>query len=683
MTGPVDNRQQRQLYRQAFTENAAPKLLIDPKDGAIVDANPAAQAFYGYRLEEFYALTIHDINTASLSEVQAEMARAQAEERRYFLFSHRVRSGQVHDVEVFSGPLDIDGYRYLYSIIHDITELRRHQRELEVYRDLFRSVPVGLYRNTPGPEGRFLHVNPAMVSIFEAESAEELLATPVRDLYIDPDQREEVSDLIEREGRVNGFELAMQSLRGRELRVSLSVRASRDEQGNRVFDGFVEDITARRRSEAERDRMRELLHGRVLAEKARAEADADRRTFLAAVSHDLRTPLNAVKGFTDLLAETDLDDRQRHYIGLAQSGTERLLALIETLLELSRVEEGRVQLQQRCFDLHAAVFEQARFLQELAAEAGLSLSIRIEDAVPRWVEGDPVRLGQVIHNLLSNAIQFTERGWIDLHVDWESPQTAAVTVRDTGCGIRPEDRARLFKAFSQGQAAFRRTPGTGLGLKICRELVRLLGGEIELESEVGYGSTFRFTAVLPPRTEPGAQEDLKPPGAPAEGARSEAKDLPPVRRKEARPEPESAAPIDQVETGPTPLRVLVAEDEPANALLIQTQLELLGCQVRLAENGREAFEQWQADVPELVLLDVQMPEMDGPETARAIRDAESVRGCSRTPIAALTAHAVDAIRQTCLDAGCDAYLTKPVDRTALERLLRRVGKAGGDDPSCG
>ncbi|MFP4147415.1 MAG: PAS domain S-box protein [Halorhodospira sp.] len=864
------------LYAEMFTKNVAVKLLIDPETGRIVDANPSARRFYGYSLEELQQLRIHDINTLPEPAVHEEMARARAEQRRYFRFRHRVRSGEERDVEVFSGPLELAGQRYLYSIIHDITDIRAYQRELEVYRDLFRSLPVGVYRNTPGPVGCFLEVNPAMVELFEARHEAELLATPVAELYVDPEQRSQISARLEQEEWIAGVELQLRTLRGRPLWVRLSVRRSRDEAGHTVFDGMLEDITdrvrlqgerdhlleainegvcgidrdgrftfvnptacylfgwpderqllgcnahelthhsradgrpfpevdcpiyrvlatgepleawedhfwrrdgshfpvlvyaaplreeggqiygvvisfqdisERKRAERERDQMLEILDyhphliqrflpdttllyanrsvaelfgvaeasmpgqrwgawldpgqqvtleaflagltagepvgtlqlpvivdeceeprwvqwtvqaffdregglthfqsvgiditDRVAAERAREQADRDRHTFLAAVSHDLRTPLNAIHGFTDLLETTSLDAQQRHYVQLCRDGSEKLVALIDSLLDLSRLESGRLCLRQEPFELRETVERQVALLRAVAEEAGLSLTVDIDPAIPTWVVGDATRFGQVLHNLTSNAIQFTEHGSITLTVASVGCGRVRTAVTDTGVGVAPEERERIFEAFTQGTPGFRRYPGSGLGLRICRELVRLMGGELELDSELGVGSTFAFTVELP--------RAMPPERGAAAGERA-----------------------GQTQHG-SGLRVLVAEDDPTNGLLIRAQLELAGAEPVVVEDGRQAVEFWQEQGADLVLMDVQMPVLNGPDAVSAIRRLEAQAGSPRTPVVALTAHAVDHIREACMSAGCDAYMTKPLSRELLAELLARVRDGG-------
>ncbi|ABM61130.1 ATP-binding protein [Halorhodospira halophila] len=403
--------------------------------------------------------------------------------------------------------------------------------------------------------------------------------------------------------------------------------------GRQVFQGALYDITER-----------------MELEQARAQADRDRTTFLAAVSHDLRTPLNAVVGFTGLLQDTELDAEQRRYVELCRTASQTLLGLVDTLLSLSRLEAGEMQLECAPFDLRAFLEDEVGLLEALAAEKGLSLSLHIDPAVPGWVEGDAVRFGQVLYNLANNAIKFTEQGSVVITVEpADGDGLLRVAVRDTGPGISEADQKRIFRAFTQGGDVFRRQEGSGLGLTICKELVRLMGGDLGLKSAPGAGSTFQFTARLP-AVEPSA----------ADGA-------------------EATVAVDRSHPqADRPLRVLVAEDEPTNALLIRTLLEQRGCQVTVVEDGQAAIDHCAAERPDLVLLDVQMPSVDGCQALGRIRQHESQIGAARTPVVMCTAHAVEQIWADCARQGSDYILTKPIDRDELSRVLAWVRQPAVD-----
>ncbi|WP_440997328.1 diguanylate cyclase [Arhodomonas sp. SL1] len=246
-------------YTEFFTRNAAPKLLIDPETGEIVDANPAAAGFYGWSVGELTGMRIQQINTLSEPEVRREMAFAEREHRRYFRFRHCIADGSVRDVEVYSGPIHVGGRRLLLSIIHDVSELHRQQEALEVYRDLFDALPLGVFRNTPGPDGRFLEVNQAMVEIFGANSVEILKDTAVSALYRDPAERADVDRELRATGCIKGRVLALRTLRGRPLFVQLTARLVTLPDGTEAFDGIVKDVTAEREAETFRGLLLEIL----------------------------------------------------------------------------------------------------------------------------------------------------------------------------------------------------------------------------------------------------------------------------------------------------------------------------------------------------------------------------------------------------------------------------------------
>ncbi|MEQ8351429.1 MAG: EAL domain-containing protein [Leptospiraceae bacterium] len=239
------------IYHEMFTRNTAPKLLIDPETGSIVDANPAAQDFYGYSLDEFRSMRIQDINQLPPEEVAAEMQRAHLEERRYFEFKHRTSSGDIRFVKVYSGPVEILGKRYLHSIIHDYTEPKILQQSLIEYKDLFDALPVGVYRNEPGVHGRFLEANPAMARIFEADSVEDFLKHSPFELYEDPDDRAKFSEEVLAHGSVRRSELKLRTLRGRAIWIAITASTRLTSDGRQVFDGIVEDISDLKKQESQ------------------------------------------------------------------------------------------------------------------------------------------------------------------------------------------------------------------------------------------------------------------------------------------------------------------------------------------------------------------------------------------------------------------------------------------------
>ncbi|MHB8766384.1 MAG: ATP-binding protein [Deferrisomatales bacterium] len=511
-------------YRHLFEDAHAVVLLIEPRTGRIVDANPAAGAYYGRSREELQALRVADLDTRGARTPWPENANGRHRKRRQTLARHRLAGGEVRDVEVFSGPLEVGGRTLHYCLVFDVTERVRAEAALR---------------------------------------------------------------------------------------------------------------------------------------EAKAEAEAANRAksaFLARTSHELRTPLNGILGMAELALREAVSPPARGYLGLVGRSARDLLGIINDLLDLARIDAGRVELHPEVFDPAHEVRQVASTLMALAAEKGLELAVSLSPRLPAAVRADRGRLTQVLVNLVGNAVKFTDRGTVTLAVapaDGADPRPGeparlAFAVRDTGIGIAAERLPTLFEPFADSGASHHaRYGGTGLGLAICRELVRRMGGEIEVESEPGAGSTFRFTVEAEAAARCDAQET-------------------------ARPHPPALG---------VPLRVLVAEDDPTNQFLWRELLEQEGHQAVLVPNGREALDALAREPFDLVLMDVLMPEMDGLEATRLIREG-ALPGVPRDlPIVAITAHAQRGDRDRMLAAGMDDYVAKPVDFDLFYRALSRAAhrrQAGGD-----
>ena len=401
-------------------------------------------------------------------------------------------------------------------------------------------------------------------------------------------------------------------------------------------------VVLRRRVRAQTKVIRRELDERAalrVKKEAAEAASAAKSEFVANMSHEMRTPLNAILGFSHLVRDTDLKPEQREYVELIHQSADMLLSVINDVLDFSKLDAGQLALESARFELRETAGRCVALFKHAAERKGVGLSLAIASEVPEVVSGDSLRLGQILMNLIGNAVKFTAEGSISVAVsvrEWlEEAVRIEIAVTDTGIGIPPEAQAAVFSAFVQADSSTaRKHGGTGLGLAIASRLARIMGGSIRVASEPGRGSTFSFDAVLGT-----VAAESSAPAAPAPASLT-------IR----------------------PLSVLVAEDNLVNQRLVQRLLERAGHRTVLVPDGRQAVARCAGERFDAVLMDVQMPELDGLQATSQIRALEAAVG-RHTPIIALTAHGMAGDREKCLEAGADAYLCKPIRPAELVDAL--------------
>jgi PAS domain S-box-containing protein len=486
---------------------------------------------------------------------------------------------------------------------------------------------------TTDPSGIITDVNKQMEALTGC-TRDELIGAPFKKYFTDPERADAAIKLVLSQKKVTDYELTACARDGKQTVVSYNATTFYDR--DRTLQGVLavsRDVTERKLVEAE------LQQAKAAAESAsRTKSD-----FLASMSHEIRTPMNAIVGIADLLAKTPLNPEQDKYVQIFRRAGDNLLNLINDILDLSKVEASQLELERTGFSVKDHLEKVTEMVAGRAREKGLALVCEIAPNVPADLVGDPTRLRQVLINLLGNAIKFTESGEVALRVapdaDSSVPTALRFTVSDTGIGIPSEKLGQVFEPFTQADSSTtRRFGGSGLGLTISKRLVELMGGRIWAESTVGKGSVFAFAVPF----ESWAAAD-RPTAAPA-GTRFNA---------------------------PLPaLRILLAEDSPDNCTITMAYLEDTPYRVEIAENGAIAFERFVAGHYDLVLMDRQMPIMDGLTATRTIRAWEQANDRLPTPIIALTASALKRDREMCLAAGCTAFLTKPIKQEVLLQAIK-------------
>jgi PAS domain S-box-containing protein len=637
-------------------ETASQPFAACRPDGRFIFCNDAFASLVGYTKEELLSgvecsngLTAPEYR--ALVDARLAKLRRTGEPVRYEKEFITRQGGRVLVDMLVHLREDEQGRPFYYAFVSDVTERRRTEHELHEsemrWRKVLENSRDGIFLLDLRAQ-RYVLVSPSHEELTGFGRAEWLNMT-YQDAVdrVHPDDAKNFKAYLRqvRDGMDPDVpvEYRWQVKSGEWRWFSMHLGLVRDAHDWPVaVVGVNRDVTAQKETEAE------LIRARQEAEAANQAKSA----FLASMSHEIRTPMNGILGMADLALLNRPRPKVRHYLELLKGSGHHLLHIINDILDLSKIEAGKVSLEHKPFHLGDELESVLEPLRNAADERGVAFEDHVGHGVPMHLTGDPGRFRQVLMNLVGNAVKFTPQGRVSVRVDAESADgeraVLRVIVADTGVGIAQEELETVFDGFVQGrQSAHSEFGGTGLGLAISRELAELMGGSVTAESEPGKGSTFTFTAVF---------------GVDGEQGRTMEQDGPSV-----------------LESGDA-MQVLLVEDNHINQVFMQELLKIAGHTVTLAESGEDALERLARERYDLVLMDVQMPGMSGEDVLRRIRSGE-VPGCSHVPVVALTAYAMAGDRERFLRNGFDAYLAKPVQCEQLSRtmqdVLRDAGGANG------
>ncbi len=625
-------------------------------EGCIATWNAGAERAKGYSAGE--VIGRHISACCAPEDVQAgrpERLLRLAREQGYVTeegWTMRKDGSRYWSEDVITSIYDDDGMLLGFAkVSHDLTLQRKAQEALRESEEQFRTAmeysAIGMA--LVAPEGRWLRVNKAVCQIL-GYTEEELLATDFQTITHPDDLHNdlaEVTRMLKGEIAVYQMEKRYFHRQGFIVWALLNVSLVRHADGQpKYFISQIQDIT--RRKQADELMRAALAHEKELVRKAQAGEHA-KSEFLAVMSHEIRTPMNGILGFAELLARGPvLPPESRDYVQTIQQSGEALLRILDDILDFSRLESGRLEIEEVSFSPRRLAEEITTLLAPNARAKGLKLLVQTEPAMAQSYVGDVGRLRQILLNLEGNAVKFTERGAVTMKVRCaeqisEGAIMAEFSVKDTGPGIPPDRLEKIFEPFVQGDSSTsRRFGGTGLGLAISQRLAQFMGGGISVSSQPGAGA--EFVVRVPLR--------MPLPAGPSS--------VPTVQGV-----------LDDVFALNHPLRILVAEDDRINLKLIITMIQKLGYHPLAAQNGVEAVSIFERERPDCVLMDLQMPEMDGIAATHHIRELESANGGARSFIIALTANTVPIDRQRCFDAGMNEYLNKPIKRDQLAAMLVR------------
>lgn len=535
-------------------------------------------------------------------------------------------------------------------------KLKNHYRifELEkmlgyndlLYKKIFEQIPVVVYTALLDEKKTTLYINPRIESFTGYTTAEWLGDVDLKERLIheeDLGRYKQAMSLCKNIGDKFKCEYRLRNYDGIYFWVDDQGEVISDETTNTYqIQGIIIDINYRKEME---DNLVSTIIESNIAKKIAEESNKAKSRFLATMSHEIRTPLNAIIGMTDMALMTDASSEQLDYLITVKNEANHLLGLINDILDLSKIEADKIELSEESFNLYSLLDSLSNLFINQLNEKSIKFSMVISSNVPEYIIGDQMRLKQILVNLLGNAIKFTEKGFISLEVELsetvythEQKNKILFKVRDTGIGIPPERHSIIFDMFTQGDAEVtRKYGGTGLGLSICKKLVEKMHGDIGVESNSGKGSLFYFT-VFVATGNPKIKSEVIP---------------------------------HHSDIKYTNIKILLADDNIINARLVEVILKKIGFSVKVVGNGKEVLDQLNSDDYNLLILDIEMPEMDGFETAKKIRTGACGQRNTKIPIIAMTAYALDEVRDKCYDIGMNDYIIKPIKVEEIESIINR------------
>ena len=649
MRGEKNNSEEELKRYRLLAENARDIFLFSSATGQILEANKAAIKSYGYSREELLTKSIPDLQAEGKMYTEPEIKEA-LKDGIVLETQHRRKDGSIFPVEVSVQGININGEQFFLGVVRDITERKKVEYELqqsrakykylfEKYRSVFNNVRDGMVLVNKDEGLKIVEVNDEACRLLEY-SREELLGKPPS--FFERNKKDQrrldlINEALRKYGMYESEETHI-TKNGREIPVEIKIHQFT--LNNRCYElTTMRDISERKRNEEKYIRAKEQAEA---ANRAKSE-------FLANMSHEIRTPLNGIIGMIDLTLESGLSVEQKSNLETAKLCADSLLSIISDILDFSKMEAGKLAIEHLSFNLKKLIEQTLKIHIPNAKKKGLSINYYIDPSIPEYLMGAPNRIRQVLNNLLDNAVKFCDQGKVVLEVKKISPKNSEChkllfAVKDTGIGISCEEKNKLFKAFNQLDGSItRKFGGTGLGLAICKKLVELMGGCIWVESTKGKGSTFKFILKFKTGSKP------KPELVPT-----------PVLNK----------------TGPQkPLSILLAEDYAMNRLVLDRMLTNKGYKVDVAENGLEVLELCGQKEYDLILMDIQMPIMDGIETTKRLRQIEG--SGKHIPIIAITAYALQGDKERFLTMGMDDYIAKPIDMLKLYEKIEQMADNTG------